>query len=65
MAIIPAMNYLDISTRRRIYSTPLFKGQALWSLQEILPLKEDNPSITVKLAGLKVSVIQRFHCIIL
>ena len=38
----------------------LSKGQALWSLQDhgntILPLKEDNFSITVKLAGHKVSV---------
>ena len=39
----------------------LYKGQALWSLQDhgntILPLKEDNLSVTVKLAGPKVSVI--------
>ena len=39
----------------------LYKGQALWSLQDhgntILPLKEDNLSIAVKLADPKVSVI--------
>ena len=27
----------------------------------ILPLKEDNLSITVKLAGSKVSIIQKFY----
>ena len=39
----------------------LYKEQALWSLQDhgntMLHLKEDNLSITVKLAGPKVSII--------
>ena len=39
---------------------PLYKGQALWPLQDhgntILPLKEDNLSITVKLADPKLEV---------
>ena len=43
------------------------KGQALWSLQDhgntILPLKEDNLSITIKLAGPKVSIIWKLYCI--
>ena len=43
----------------------LHKGKALRSCRDhgntILPLKDHNLSITVKLAGPKVSVISKFH----
>ena len=42
----------------------LYKEQALWSLQDhgntILPLREDNLSITIKLAGPKCPLFRSF-----